>query len=160
MAHQTLAGFMAAYDPDGSRVKAEITARRNAAGDSPFIVVRHGEFTAVLALMPFDDHLCIDVHSFTGGQDAAAGVFGMTEGCRVSFPDVTGVRSHGWAAAGTVSVIVGEQDGEADPAAQRKEAADLAAALTEIGKNGFGDCVDDDSVIEAAARAYLAIIRR
>lgn len=106
----TLAGFLARYDPDGTRVAAEITPERDKDGSSPFIIVRHGRFAAVLCLMPFEDHLCIDIHPFTDGQDATAGAFGMSDGRRVSFP-VTGTTSHGWHSAHLVTVLVGEQEG-------------------------------------------------
>ena len=70
---KNLADFLATYDPDGTRVKARIRAERDKDGNSPFIVVEHGSFTAVLTLMPFDGdkaHLCIDVHPFVDGEDA------------------------------------------------------------------------------------------
>jgi hypothetical protein len=109
MAKATFGEFMATYDPDGTRVAFFIEPRRDPDGNSPFIVVRHGEFTAVLALMPMGDHLCIDVHPFVSGQDAAAGVFGMTDGRRYTGFGETGETSHGWPATRGVSVLVGEQ---------------------------------------------------
>ena len=165
MAHETLAGFLSAYDPDGTRVIADITTERDDDGNSPFVIVRHGEFTAVLALMPFTasagdpgSHLCIDIHPFVNGLDAAAGVFGMTEGSRVRFPEVTGLHSHGWPAARLVSVLIGRQEDAGDPDAQRVFSAALAAALKRVAENGFGECVDDDAIIELAAVAYLGAI--
>lgn len=107
----TFDGFMAAFDPDGTRVIADITPVRDADGNSPFVVVRHGRFAAVLCLMPFsgdDGHLCIDVHPFADGQDATAAPFGMTDGRRVQFPP-TGKTSHGWPATHGVSVLIGKQ---------------------------------------------------
>jgi len=106
-----LSGFMARFDPDGSRTAADITPVRDADGNSPFVVVRHGKFTAVLSLMPFEDHLCIDVHAFADGQDAAAGVFGMTTGRRFTLP-ATGQTSHGWNAARLITVLIGKQGTE------------------------------------------------
>ena len=111
----TLDEFLARFDPDGTRVAADITPERDADGNSPFVIVRHGEFAAVLCLMPFDGkggHLCIDVHPFVSGQDATASAFGMSAGRRVCFPAVTtGTTSHGWPSAHLVSVLIGEQEG-------------------------------------------------
>jgi len=86
---------------------------------SPFIIIRHGEFTVVVNPMGLGDHLCVDVHSFVDGQDANGGVFAMGKGRRWTLGDstkesVTGAKSHGWPAAGLVSVIVGEQTGEVE----------------------------------------------
>lgn len=105
---KSLAEFRATYDPDGSRTIADIEVKRDADGNSPFIIVHYGEFTAVLSLMPMDDHLCIDVHSFVAGADATAGAFGMSDGRRVSFPS-TGTKSHGWPSANLVAVLLGAQ---------------------------------------------------
>jgi hypothetical protein len=105
---KNLAEFLAVYDPDGTRVIADVTPARDADENSPFVIVRHGEFTAVLALMPFEDHLCVDVHPFTRGGDATAGVFGMTEGQRWCLPD-TGTASHGWPSAHLIAVLIGAQ---------------------------------------------------
>lgn len=43
---------------------------------------------------------------------------------------------------------------------REKQIADLVYALEQVDANGFGDCVDDDAVIERAARAYLDMLRR
>jgi hypothetical protein len=111
MAEPTFDAFMARYDPDGTRVIADIDVQRDADDNSPFIVVRHGGFTAVIVPMPFDGagaHLCIDVHPFADGQDASAGVFGITAGRQWCFPP-TGQTSHGWPSTHGVSVLIGEQ---------------------------------------------------
>ena len=108
---KTLAEFLAAYDPDGTRVVADITPVRDSDGNSPFVIVRHGRFTAALSLMPFSgdrEHLCIDVHAFVSSMGATAGVFGMTEGRRHELP-ATGTTSHGWPSANLVAVLVGKQ---------------------------------------------------
>lgn len=165
MATPTLAEFLARYAPDGQRVAADITAERDADSNSPLVIVRHGRFAAVLALMPFNGnsvgdgaHLCIDVHPFVDGLDATAGVFGMTEGRKVTFPDETGQHSHGWPSAHGISVLIGEQDGPDDPDAIPAAAARLKASLEYVRENGFGECVDDDSIIEEAATRYLEAI--
>jgi hypothetical protein len=67
-----------------------------------------------------------------------------------------GAALMGDAAAGGLTVTFTVED----PGGQDPTAADLSYALAEIDRNGFGDCVDDDAVIEAAARAYLRIITR
>lgn len=108
-APKTLTEFLNRYDPHGKRTITEITPERDADGNSPFIVVRHGRFAAVLALMPFDDHLCIDVFAFTDGEDATTGIFGMSNGQRWRFP-VTGTTSHGWNSVHTVALLIGEQN--------------------------------------------------
>lgn len=110
---ETLTGFLTRYDPDGTRVVADITPERDADGNSPFVIVRHGRFAAVLALMPFSgdgEHLCIDVHPFADGKDATAGVFGMTAGRQWRLPG-TGTTSHGWPSAHLVAVLIGRQEG-------------------------------------------------
>lgn len=109
----TVDEFLSCHDPDGTRVVADITPQRDAAGNSPLVVVRHpdGRLAAVLALMPFSGegaHLCIDVHPFADGRDATAGVFGMTTGRRWQLPD-TGSTSHGWPSANLIAVLIGEQ---------------------------------------------------
>lgn len=108
---RTLAEFMAAYDPDGTRTVATVDVKRDKDGNSPFIIVRHGDYTMVLSPMGFDGdgaHLCLDVHSFARGERAVSGVFGMTEGRRATLHD-TGMTSHGWSAADLAVVLVGEQ---------------------------------------------------
>lgn len=100
--------FMAAYDPEGRRVIFETAASRDREGNSPFIVIHSGRYVMVLSPMIFDDHLCLDVHPFLDGQDATAGVYGMTQGKRFTFPD-TGSTSHGWASANLIAVLLGEQ---------------------------------------------------
>lgn len=111
----SLTEFMRRADPDGSRVTADIEVQRDADGNSPFVVVRYGKFTAVLALMPFDDkgefagHLCIDVHPFVDEQDATAAVFGMSNGCKWWLQTTSGTTSHGAPSAHGISVLIGEQ---------------------------------------------------
>jgi hypothetical protein len=109
--NKNLAEFLALYDPDGTRILADITPACSIARRSSFVIVRHGPFTAVLVLMPFEDHLCIAVHPFADGEDTTAGVFGMTEGRQHTLPD-TGTTSHGWPSAHLVSVLIGEQAGQ------------------------------------------------
>jgi len=106
---QTIDQFLAMH---GTRVVADITAERDADGNSPLVVVRHGRFAAVLALMPFSDntHLCIDVYPFADGTEATAGVFGMSDGQRWCLP-AHGPTSHGWPSAHLIAVLVGEQAG-------------------------------------------------
>lgn len=110
----TLEEFLTRYDPDGTRVITDVTPERDADGNSPFVIIRHGRFAAILCLMPFDGedaHLCIDVHPFADDRDATAGAFGMSDGTRVCFPAVTtGTTSHGWPSAHLVSVLVGKQE--------------------------------------------------
>jgi hypothetical protein len=107
----TFEAFMTTYDPHGTRVMTDITPIRDADGNSPFVIVRHGRYTAVLTLMPFssgDSHLCIDVHAFADGQDATSAPFGITDGSRVTLPG-TGRTSHGFPALHITSVLIGEQ---------------------------------------------------
>jgi hypothetical protein len=114
----TFGEFMTAFDPDGSRTVADIIPVRDTNGDSPFVVVRYGEYTAVLALMPCNDHLCIDVHAFADGQGAAAGVFTISNGKRIELP-ATGRTSHEFPAEEIISVVIGAQGTEpATPAAR------------------------------------------
>jgi hypothetical protein len=48
------------------------------------------------------------------------------------------------------------QPAEAGVTAYGDDPDSLQAALDYVGKHGFGDCVDDDSIIEDAARIHLA----
>ena len=108
----TLREFLAEHDPDGTRTKADIEAVRDSYGNSPLVIVRHGRFAAVLALMPSDGkgaHLDIDVHPFVNGLKATAGVFGMTRGRRHQGLPVTGTASAGFNSANLVAVLIGEQ---------------------------------------------------
>jgi hypothetical protein len=108
---KTLAEFMAVYDPDGTRTIATVDIERDKDGNSPFIVVRHGDYTMVLNPAGFDGdgaHLCLDVYSFARGERAVSGMFGMTGGHCWTLHD-TGMTSHGWSAANLAVVLVGEQ---------------------------------------------------
>lgn len=69
MAAQTLAEFMAKYDPEGDRTVAIVEAKSPNDG-TPFVVARAGKFTAVITLANLGDHLSIDIHPFVDGQDA------------------------------------------------------------------------------------------
>ena len=103
--------FLSAHDPDGKRVIADVDAVRDGDGNSQFIIVRHGKYAMVLNPLPFNDHLCLDVHPFIEGEgEATAGVFGMSKGGRESLP-ATGTTSHGWASARLIAVLLGNQGG-------------------------------------------------
>lgn len=92
-------------DMDGDAVRNSDGSRK----PSPFIIVRHGGRVMILNPMAMGDHLCVDVHSFIDGEDATAGVFGMSDGMRWAFDDVTGTTSHGWNSTSLVSVLLGDQ---------------------------------------------------
>jgi hypothetical protein len=103
--------FIAGYELAGTPV-IEVGG---AAGDRPTVVVRFGEFTAVLQLFGVaagdeDAHLCIDVHAFAAGQPARTGVFGRENGVRYEGfrGDAPGL-SHGWPALRGVSLLIGRQ---------------------------------------------------
>jgi hypothetical protein len=108
---KNLADFLADYNSDGSHPVTEITIPADSsqsAPPSPFIIVRCGDKVAIINPMGFHDHLCVDVHSFVAGEDATAGVFGMSAGKRWALPE-TGTTSHGWNSANLIAVLVGEQ---------------------------------------------------
>lgn len=109
----TLTEFMSTYDPEGTRVVLDIdVTKEDPQANSPWIVVRFGDYAAVLTLMGVQDHLCIDVHPFVNGAKATAGVFGMSEGFRKHPPAINPehpTTSHGWNSAALVSVLIGEQ---------------------------------------------------
>jgi hypothetical protein len=108
MSHETYDEFMDTYAQGGRKV-IEVDATRDENGLSPFIVVRDGHGrTVVIDPLTYDGYLCIDLHSFTDGKDATAGVFGMRDGQRWGFPP-TGTTSHKWPSVGLVSVLLGEQ---------------------------------------------------
>ena len=75
---------------------------------SPFIIINHGDFTVIVNPIGLGDHLSVDVHSFVKGDDATAGVFGMSTGKRWALPE-TGTTSHKWNSANLIAVLVGEQ---------------------------------------------------
>lgn len=98
--------YTARYLSDG-RV-TEVDGSRDDDGRSPHIVVRHGPWVMIINPLSFDDHLCLDVHTFKDGEPITAGVFGMTTGREWHLPE-TGSTSHGWPSASLVSVLAGEQ---------------------------------------------------
>ena len=109
--------FLAEYNDDNSH---PVTVIDVAGKDepSPFIIIRHGDFTVIVNPLGLGDHLSVDVHSFVKGEDATAGVFAMSDGRRWTLGDsskesVTGTKSHGWPSANLVAVLVGEQTGQA-----------------------------------------------
>lgn len=108
MKAQTLDEFMSRYNADGSHPVTEVHVTPGDSGSSPFILIRNGDYVAVVNPLALPDHLSIDVHSFVHGDSANAGVFGMTTGRRWTLPP-TGHTSHGWPAAGLVAVLVGDQ---------------------------------------------------
>lgn len=91
------------------RIVLEMGASEGPDGFSPFIVIRHKGMTMVLNPQGFDDHMCVDVHSFVDGKDATAGVFGMTEGYRYTLEGAPPTTSHKWPSAEMVTVLLGEQ---------------------------------------------------
>lgn len=110
MAVQTFDEFMARYNPPNgthpvTEIESPVASGRH---ESAFVVIRHGLYTAVINPLAFDDHLCLDVHSFVSGQKATAGMFGMVEGYSVSLPE-TGTTSHGWPSSPLAVVILGKQ---------------------------------------------------
>ena len=105
--------FLSVYNPDGAHPVTEIEAT-TVSGQSPFIIIRHGEHAVVINPLAFDDHLSVDVHPYVGGAHAAGGVLAMTEGRQFDLAE-TGRTSHGWPAANLVAVLVGKQ-ATTDPA--------------------------------------------
>ena len=109
MPRKTFEEFMAAYAPEGHRQVVELDVSGSA---SPFIVVRCGEYTAIInPAAPGGDHLSVDVHPFVNGQGANGGGFGISDGRGVQCPEEGAPTSHGWPAAGQVTVVIGEQAG-------------------------------------------------
>jgi hypothetical protein len=160
MPEQNFTEFMNCYNPDGTHPVTVIEAETGDGRDaSPFIVISADAGRRIVIVNPlaFDDHLCVDLHPFVKGDDATAGVFGMTEGRRVSLPADTGTTSHGWPSANMIAVLVGEQArvgrDALPPTAER-----LRHALDCVVKNGARYNAAEDEIIEAAARAYLRTI--
>jgi hypothetical protein len=112
MANDTdLNEFLDKYNKDGEHPVTVIDiepAGGPRSQPSPFIIIRCGDKVALVNPLGFDDHLCVDIHSFVGDADATAGVFGMSKGRRWAF-DETGTTSHKWNSASLISVLVGEQ---------------------------------------------------
>ena len=117
MSNNHLNDFLEKYNADGSHreVVIDVTPGLNR-GESPFIIIRNGDKVAIVNPLAFDDHLCLDVHSFVGDQDATAGVFGMSKGKQWSLPKPDkggpGTTSHKWPSANLIAVLIGEQAGE------------------------------------------------
>jgi hypothetical protein len=101
--------FLAKYNESGTHPVTVIDVPISESGNSPFIIIRSGDKVALVNPLAFDDHLCIDVHSFVADEDATAGVFGMSKGRRWAFP-TTGTTSHKWNSAALISVLIGDQD--------------------------------------------------
>jgi hypothetical protein len=111
--------FLAKYNASGEHPVTIIDVPdSNAASSqaSPFIVIRHGDKVALVNPIGLGDHLSVDIHSFVAGDDATAGVFGMTKGARWELPE-TGTTSHKWNSAALVAVLIGEQGGPRKPKA-------------------------------------------
>lgn len=112
----TLEGFLAEYNDDGSHPVTVIDVPKQSEGASPFIIVRHGDYVAVINPLGLGDHLSVDIHPFVEGQDATAAAFGMSKGRRWAFPKQDdggpGTTSHKWPSTALVAVLVGEQAGE------------------------------------------------
>jgi hypothetical protein len=109
--------FLEKYNADGSHPETVIDVTPGLdRGASPFIIIRCGDKVAIVNPLGFDDHLCLDVHSFVADQDATAGVFGMTNGKQWALPKPAkggpGTTSHGWSSTSLVAVLIGEQAGE------------------------------------------------
>ena len=116
MATTDLDEFLAQYNPDGTHPVTVIEANDGGRDTSPFIIIiRYVRYTALVNPLGFggpDGYLALDIHSFASGLDAAAGVFGMTEGVRHEGFRGTGETSAGWPAARLVVVLVGKQGRE------------------------------------------------
>lgn len=100
--------FLSTYNPNNEHDVITIDVAERESEYSRFIHVKHGKYEVVLSVIPLSNHLCIDVHSFVDGEDATAGVFGMSDGQRSKLSDL-GTTSHNWPSAHLVAVCVGEQ---------------------------------------------------
>jgi hypothetical protein len=104
----TFDGFTRAFLTPELTTTFEVTAEQV---DRPWIVVKYGNTTVALNLMPLTDHLCIDVFPFVKGERGRAGVFGMEDGRRVELADHKCQGTvYGWPATRLVSVIASEYD--------------------------------------------------
>jgi hypothetical protein len=104
---KNLTEFLAEYNGDGSHPVTEINVE-GGNEPSPFIIIRHGDKTVIVNPLGLGDHLSVDIHSFVAGEDATAGVFGMSNGKRWALPE-TGTTSHKWNSANLIAVLVGDQ---------------------------------------------------
>jgi hypothetical protein len=98
--------FLAEYNANEEHPVTEINVTQD--DPSPFIIIRHGDKTVIVNPLGLGDHLSVDIHSFVAGEDATAGVFGMSNGKRWALPE-TGTTSHKWNSANLIAVLVGEQ---------------------------------------------------
>ena len=93
-------------------VTTEVHQTGHEHGQAPWIVIsdNYGR-TAIIDVIAFGDHLCIDVHPFLDGEDARVGIFGLDNGRRQEFPDdqVSGT-SHGWNATRQAVLLIGHQE--------------------------------------------------
>lgn len=106
--YKNLADFLADYNGKNEHPTITIDVPNSNDGPSPFIILRHGDKTVIVNPLGLGDHLSVDIHSFVGGEDATAGVFGMSDGKRWALPE-TGTTSHKWNSANLIAVLVGEQ---------------------------------------------------
>ena len=75
---------------------------------NPVVEVRYKGHVAFVFVMPMVEHLDLDVHAFSDGEDTAIGVMGMTEGKRFAMEE-TGETVVGWHAARTIALFVGRE---------------------------------------------------
>jgi hypothetical protein len=103
----TFDGFRRAFLPDKHTTVIDVPENLL---ERPSVVVRYGRYTAVLDLMPQDDHLCIDVHPFVDGAAGRAAAFGMERGRRIELAaHLCPATMLGQPAVSLVSVLVGDQ---------------------------------------------------
>lgn len=155
MSHETFEMFMETYNtfPEGKYDERDIhtiDVTNQRAGDerylTPWIVVKSDHGTFILNVMPFDDHLCVDVHAFDAeGKDARTGVFGMEEGGRWTFPGNTiKGTSHKWNAT------------QAGGAAAREAGGQVTEFTIDMRVRGFSD--QPDPFVTAIIAAGIQMI--
>ena len=97
------------HNPDGSHPVTEVTLPPGTSFyRTPWILLRAGAHTVLIAPVLLDDHLSVDVTAFSGDELVTAGIFGMTPGRRFSLEE-TGRTSHGHPSAHAITILVGEQ---------------------------------------------------
>lgn len=106
MTNRTLDEFLTTYGNDREVIEIDLAFYR--ADQSPYIVVKHGEYAVVLHPMGLSDHLCVDAHPFVDGKEATAAAFGMTEGVRSELTSA-GTKSYGWPSDVLVALLIGRQ---------------------------------------------------
>ena len=149
--------FLNAYNDEGDphALRRIVLPGTTDSQHTQFILVQAGNRAVLLDVHPFDDYLTVDLHPFIDGQDATAGVFGMSTRSIDRLLEVTP------SSAAAVIVFPDEFDPEAAVkalrAAKKHRGGVLLVVVTHDPRRFeelAGDTEQDDSVVVLAKPAW------